>query len=325
MAEFLTTTGTAFYLENIIKKAKQRIYIISPYLEISNNYMQRLIDADKEGKEITIIYKDDKLKELERKKLHKLKRLNLYNCPNLHAKCYANEEMVIVTSMNMIEASEKKNREMGVVLRQQEDEGLFSETLVEIQSIINSSEVISLSSTQKVESVIIAEEKLSKDEKYIKNSFSFGFRLPVDSFLISTPFKEIGLIQGLNAKYYWDSEDQWEVGESIQTFFDDLIFQFHVSIEEEEIKYFNNLSELSTFIQSKVKEVINSIKPNKIGYCIREGIMIPYNLKMPMCDQAYKVWSSYNNPKYPESFCHRTGKVTNGKNCFERPVLFWND
>jgi hypothetical protein len=289
MAEFLTTTGAAFYLENIIKKSKERIYIVSPFLEISSNYLQRLIDADKEGKEINIIYRDDKLKEIERKKLHKLKNLNLFNCPNLHAKCFANEELAIITSMNLIEASEKKNREMGVVLRCKEDPVLFSETITEILSIINNSEVILLSSAQKIDSIQISGEQLTKDDKYIKNSFSFSFRLPVDSFLMATPFKEIGLIKGLDSDYYWDSDEKWEFGEAVFTFLDDLISEFHIRIDDDEIKNFENLSELSVFIKTRVKQVIDSIKPQKIGYCIRDGVMIPFNPKMPMCERAYKV------------------------------------
>lgn len=45
MAEFLTTKAIGHQIEEIIKKAKQRLYIVSPYLKISNLYYERLNEA----------------------------------------------------------------------------------------------------------------------------------------------------------------------------------------------------------------------------------------------------------------------------------------
>ena len=53
MAEFLTTQGTSYYLENIIINASERLILVSLYLNISANFMARLQDADK--REVDII------------------------------------------------------------------------------------------------------------------------------------------------------------------------------------------------------------------------------------------------------------------------------
>jgi len=39
MAEFLTSKGTAYHLENIIKGAKKKLVLVSPYLQISQTFM----------------------------------------------------------------------------------------------------------------------------------------------------------------------------------------------------------------------------------------------------------------------------------------------
>ncbi len=139
MAEFLTTQGTSYHIENIITSAKKDIILISPYLQFSKTLFERLKDADNRNVEITLIYGKDELKPSERSKLQQLKNLTIYFCENLHAKCFFNEESMVITSMNMYEFSEKNNREMGVLIRAKDDENVFREALREAQSIARSS------------------------------------------------------------------------------------------------------------------------------------------------------------------------------------------
>jgi hypothetical protein len=66
----------------------------------------------------------------------------LYFLPNLHAKCYFNEDRMVITSMNMYEFSEKHNREMGVLLEAREP--AYAEALLEVDSIIAAAEARSV-------------------------------------------------------------------------------------------------------------------------------------------------------------------------------------
>jgi late competence protein required for DNA uptake (superfamily II DNA/RNA helicase) len=117
MAEFLTTQGTSYHLENIIVNASKWLVLVSPYLNITQNFLQRLQDADKNKVKIYIIYGKKELKPEEELKLQKLHNLYLRYYKNLHAKCYSNEDAMIITSMNLLEFSEKTNREMGILIR----------------------------------------------------------------------------------------------------------------------------------------------------------------------------------------------------------------
>lgn len=116
MAEFLTTNGTSYNIENIIIDAKSKLILVSPYLQISKTFYERLKDASNKNVSIKIIYGKDELKPNERNSLAELKNVELYFFENLHAKCYFNETKMVITSMNMYEFSEKNNREMGVLI-----------------------------------------------------------------------------------------------------------------------------------------------------------------------------------------------------------------
>jgi hypothetical protein len=142
MAEFLTTQGTSYNIEKIIINASERLILVSPYLNISANFMARLQDAGKRNVEITLIYGKDELKPQEKQKLSELQlqHLSLYYHKNLHAKCYLNEDLMVITSMNMHEFSEKTNREMGVLVRKDLDNQIYNDALKEVESIIDSSE-----------------------------------------------------------------------------------------------------------------------------------------------------------------------------------------
>ena len=141
MAEFLTTTGNSFYIEKIILNAREKLILVTPYLNLSKTLTERLIDADNQDISITIIYGKSELNKKEQAKLENLNNLELYFCENLHAKCYLNEHSMVITSMNLYEFSEKHNREMGIFITQADDKDIYDESLREIDSILSISEL----------------------------------------------------------------------------------------------------------------------------------------------------------------------------------------
>ena len=115
MAKFLTTSGVSYQVELIIKEAKKKLVLISPYVQISKVLLERLQNASDKGVQIILIYGKDELKPVEKKQLNSIENLKLYYYQNLHAKCYFNEKTMVITSMNLYEFSDKHNREMGVI------------------------------------------------------------------------------------------------------------------------------------------------------------------------------------------------------------------
>jgi hypothetical protein len=70
---------------------------------------------------------------------------------------------------------------------------------------------------------------------------------------------------------------------------------------------------------SKVEIKKNEGKPT--GYCIRTGVLIPFNVEKPMCYDAYKLWNKFRDPEYAEKFCHFSGEPSNGETSVSRPIL----
>ncbi len=140
MAEFLTTNAASYRLEQIIKNAKEKLVLVSPFVQISTNHLRNLKAADNKAVKITLIYREGELESEEKAKLDTLKNLSLYCHPNLHAKCYYNENQLIITSMNLYEFSEKKNPEMGVLVQKEDDNSIYSEAVSEVESILGSPE-----------------------------------------------------------------------------------------------------------------------------------------------------------------------------------------
>lgn len=165
MAEFLTTFGTSYQIENIIIEAKSKLILVSPYLQLSKTFYERLKDASNRGVAIKIIFGKDELKPNERNSLAELKNVELFFFENLHAKCYFNESKMVITSMNMYEFSEKNNREMGVLIYQSTDKELFDKASSETLSIFQSSEQIGLRKTERPQYL---DTKTTGDSKQIK-------------------------------------------------------------------------------------------------------------------------------------------------------------
>ncbi len=141
MVDFLTTMQVASTIETIIRKAKAELNIVSPFLRVSDAFLERLIDADEREITIKIIFGKNELKNDELEKLKAIKNLELYYYENLHAKCYFNESMMVITSMNFHEYSQQRNREMGIKITKAmgSDRKVYDEAVEEVQSILKKS------------------------------------------------------------------------------------------------------------------------------------------------------------------------------------------
>lgn len=150
MSKFLNTQGLSEWINRIIEETESELVIITPYMQLSNKIFSLLLDAEKRGVETIIIYRENKLSDKEKKKLKSIDNLNLMHHPNIHAKCYYNENYLLIASMNLYEFSEINNREMGVLLHRKEIEDstigfgrnydspeIFEEALKEIVQIVN--------------------------------------------------------------------------------------------------------------------------------------------------------------------------------------------
>jgi len=120
VAQFLNARTAIAQLVDIIDTAAQELVLISPYVHMAADILDRLRDADSRGVRITLVYGKKELDPTERQNLGRFSHLSLYFSERLHAKCYYNEHRMVITSLNLLERSEQ-NFEMGVSLEAHEE------------------------------------------------------------------------------------------------------------------------------------------------------------------------------------------------------------
>lgn len=145
MAKFLNTSGTTYYLEELIKNARERLYLISPYLKLNDKIKELLEDKDRMKIDVRIVYGKTELQPSEASWLKKLSYVRTSYCPNLHAKCYISENECIITSLNLYEFSQVNNNEMGILFTRNDDVVLYQDTYDEAQRIIRISDEVKIS------------------------------------------------------------------------------------------------------------------------------------------------------------------------------------
>lgn len=165
MAKFLNTSGTNFFLEELIKNAKERLILISPYLRLNDRIKELLEDKDRLKIDIRIVYGKSDLHPDEIKWMQRLDYVRVSFCKNLHAKCYINESECIISSLNLYEFSQVNNNEMGILARKYEDNEVFKDAYEEAQRIIRISDEVRITLDEvKAEASPVSEMKESEEE-----------------------------------------------------------------------------------------------------------------------------------------------------------------
>lgn len=163
MAKFLNTSATNYFLEELIKNAKDRLILISPFLKLNDRIKELLADKNRLKIDVRIVYGKSDLQPAEIAWLNELSYVRTSFCKNLHAKCYLNEELCIVTSLNLYEFSQINNNEMGVLFERSEDAELYRDAYEEAQRIIRISEEVRISMKPVPQDESEAEDRSDED------------------------------------------------------------------------------------------------------------------------------------------------------------------
>jgi phosphatidylserine/phosphatidylglycerophosphate/cardiolipin synthase-like enzyme len=206
MAKFLNTKKAVSEIEDLIRNAETRLILISPYLKLSKDFKELLKYRNSKDKITTVIFGKQELNPHEMKFLQGLRFVILKYNEDLHAKCYLNDDKMIITSLNLYEFSMNNNKEMGVLvdLNDESDKELFEEAYKEIDFIDETSDRFEFTSISK-------ETKPQEIEKQPKVGNSSN------SKLLTT--KELSQLTGLSSrkvnswlsdnKLMYKKEDDW--------------------------------------------------------------------------------------------------------------------
>jgi hypothetical protein len=239
MAKFLNTKKSVSEIEDLIRDAGQTLILISPYLKLSKDFKELLSYRNSKDKITTVIFGKVELNPDEMKFLESLQFVILKYKDDLHAKCYLNDEKMIITSLNLYDFSMNNNKEMGVLIEKSNpnDHELFEEAYKEVDYINTTSQRFAYKTQSAPQAT--AKQAVTKEPEKSKPS--------------------------------------------------------------------------SIKVEKKSKE--------GIGFCIRTGVEIPFNVEKPMCYDAYKSWSKYGDSDYAEKYCHFSGEPSNGETSVGKPIM----
>lgn len=163
MATFLTTTGVSYHLEKLIKETKEKLVLISPYLQFSDKIKENIEYLSIQKRDIRIIFRENKLQLEENNWLGNQIGTRTSICKNLHAKCYLNESEAIITSMNLYMFSQQNNNEMGIHVTKTQDPELYTAIYEEANRLLTISEEIRVT-VKMVSTVTSSKDEIKKVE-----------------------------------------------------------------------------------------------------------------------------------------------------------------
>jgi hypothetical protein len=306
--KYLFDSSLSAAIEDLIKNAKDKLTLISPYIDLSERVKSALNEQlNKKNPNFTLkvlFGKDGKdVLKNERRSAKQLKdSLEFFmNFPNveikfekrLHAKFYLNDFDMIFSSMNLYNYSLVNNIEFGIIenLSSIGILGQIGESVVEIvESFENqiSEKVLGLNKAidpvSKFESIFSEAELLYQTNPIIKDKKDFKSKIK-------------GAV-GIESKEIVDKEIRCD-------FLTDLLK--------------GKLNVNSNY--EKINEKINNKAIGGIGFCIRTGSEIPFNPKKPMSNKAFTMWNKYKDVNYSEKFCHFSGEKPDAKTSVKKPIL----
>jgi phosphatidylserine/phosphatidylglycerophosphate/cardiolipin synthase-like enzyme len=146
MVNFLDTDEISSELRKIITRSKEKLYLVSPYLQISDKIKVMIQQAEKTSPniDIKVLYRPNEDGELNDKDmdflLNELNNASIYSLENLHAKCYLNENTAIITSMNLYLHSQVNNWEMGIKIDKSTEPDIYEKINEHVSYMISISE-----------------------------------------------------------------------------------------------------------------------------------------------------------------------------------------
>lgn len=216
MAKFLNTSATNYFLEELIKTARDRLILISPFLKLNDRIKELLEDKNRLKIDVRIIYGKNELQNDEISWLSNLTYVRTSFCKNLHAKCYLNEESCIITSLNLYEFSQVNNNEMGVSVSRLEDPDLYKEAYEESQRIIRISDEVRMS-LEKIPKNGGAQEKRPQDQKEKSDKLTtskLAKKLKKTTDQLNEELLEKGYLEAVNGENILTEQGKQAGGES---------------------------------------------------------------------------------------------------------------
>lgn len=290
MADFFTGKALDEKLTDIIWKANKELIILSPFIRL-DEYCKKIFSKLKKSPELEIILVFGKNEGETQRSLNQddleffkdFENIVIIYCNNLHAKYYSNENEALLTSLNLLGKSMTGNVEYGISFPNSKltIDKLYSDSMNSTNEVIKSNPCVF------VKRPLYKKTNLGLSKKHLGHKVLFD---ETNALYRNRNFEQ---------KFYND--------------FDYELFQNDTKPTREEFQSVNEPKERN--------QNYNRNNNSDLGYCIRTGNRIPFDPSRPFSYEAYQSWVIFENWDYPEKYCHKTGKFSNGRTSMANPIL----
>jgi hypothetical protein len=290
MADFFTGKALDEKLTDIIWKANKELIILSPFIRL-DDYCKKIFSKLKNSPELEIIIVFGKNEGETQRSLNQddleffkdFENIVIIYCNNLHAKYYSNENEALLTSLNLLGKSMTGNVEYGISFPNSKltIDKLYTDSMNSTNEVIKSNPCVF------VKRPLYKKTNLGLSKKHLGHVILFD---QTNALYRNRNFEQ---------KFYNDFEYE--------------LFQTDVKPTREE---FQTVNEPKARNQN-----YNRNNNQELGYCIRTGVRIPFDPSRPFSYEAYQSWVIFENWDYPEKYCHKTGKYSNGRTSMANPIL----
>lgn len=302
MSTFLTGDNLNNAIDDIITNAKKFIQITSPYIKLDDHFKERfdLIKNNPSiylqilfGKNESNFFKSMKSEDLDYFK--SFPNVSIIFEPRLHAKSYINESEGIITSMNLYDYSAENNVEYGLSFTKTKlTERVYEDHLDNHYKLLEESAHCVF-----IKRPVFKTAMLGLSKNYLRSEVLLDI---LDTFDVSNKSYKRVVYQDIDVISLDDK---------------DVVPELKYRAEKRNEKIQKPAFKKKPFILTKKDES----REHKTGYCIRTGEEISFNPERPFSYKAYKSWAQFENYDYPENYCHKTGKKSNGNTSMSNPIL----
>ena len=292
MADFYTGKKLDDKLTDIIWNAKKELIILSPFIRL-DDYCKTIFNRLKKNPELEIILVFGKNEGETHRSLNQgdldffkdFENIVIIYCKNLHAKYYSNENEALITSLNLLGKSMTGNVEYGVSFQNSKlnIDKLYTDSYNETNEVILNNPCVFV-----------------KRPMYKKTNLGFS-KKHIDSVIL---YDETNALY--RNSYFKDK------------LYDDFDYELYEDGRKPSREEYQTTNEVP---KRKQSNRTNNFESDLGGYCIRTGKRIPFDPKRPYCYEAYQSWANYQNWDFPEKYCHKTGKFSNGNTSMANPIL----
>lgn len=296
MGQFYTGKELDEKLTDIIWNAQKELIILSPFIRL-DEYCKTIFKKLQNNTELEIVLvfgknEGETQRSLNRDDLEFFKSFSniaIIYCNNLHAKFYANENEALLTSLNLLGKSMTDNVEYGIS---------FPNSTLTIDKLYKDS-------MDYTNQVVTSNPCVFVQRPFYKKT-NFGLsKKRIGSVRLFDETDALYRNRKFEVKYYNDFELE--------------VFESEIKPSRDEFK-----EEKPTYEQKKTYHQNHTQKNNiqESGYCIRTGERILFDPSRPFSYYAYQTWAQFENWDYPENYCHRTGRPSNGRTSMANPILY---